>query len=106
MPPLHGMTYLSGGTLLYTKEGFVAMLVFHLCSDNMQSTFLYRRHQHIDRKALCRNQVNFTMGFDVSLWRATYSLEESLDSLGILKETLLLTTQLDFPNPKSGIFIW
>ena len=61
--------------------------------DSMQSTFLYQIYQHVGMKALYRHQLKFYMFSElcryclqqwdiaVSLWRATYSLGNSLDCL-------------------------
>lgn len=57
---------------------------------SLQSTFLYQRCQHIEVKALCTNQLSYSMfsslwrcclqqwGFAVSLWKTSYSLGNSI----------------------------
>ena len=58
-----------------------------LPSGNLQSTFPYQRHQHVEVKVLCRNQLALSMwcawclqhpDLAVSWWRAIQSLGNSL----------------------------
>lgn len=79
----------------------------HFSSGSRQNTFLYQRSQNVRLKILCRYQHNFSMFSEIwrcflqqqrlvlSLWRATYSHDNSLCCLGVPQGHLWSTTQLN-----------
>lgn len=72
----------------------------------MHSTFPYQRCKNVGVQILCRHQLDNSMfnelfgcflpqlGSAVSVWRAPYSLENSIDCLGIFSGPRLPITQL------------